>query len=486
MKYAWLVIAIFAARFLVTAIAYPELDGDLAWQRWLGNAIAKSGAIPRALGPETFSAPGAPWLPQEWLFSLIAARCAHGFAWTLFAAAVAFCAVAALALSAWRAERRGASSRAVALCTALAGIAMLESFGVRAQVVAWPLFVLYLIALERDGPWLWSALGIAAVWSNVHASAMLAPFLALLAASGSWADERTFGRRTRRLALLVPASLLAICCNPFGWHLPQYALSLFGSPIKSFISEWKVTDIDDLSFAFGALPLLLLLVILGTRMRSGRVAQGWRDTLVFCALTGLMLAAARNVPLFALVALPLAALQLTGSVAAFSRDTKPESLDRFGKLGMPAVALGFAIFVAAGLLRGTASSQGQLAQTAVTALERIPGEHHVFCADFAWCGFMVGARHIQVFLDGRADPYPPRVWNDFVAIVRLHVGWRERLRARSVDAVIVARDAPLDQALAAIAGWRSAYADRRYRLWLRSGMLSSRPGRTRTAAKTVS
>ena len=145
-----------------------------------------------------------------------------------------------------------------------------------------------------------------------------------------------------------------------------------------------------------------------------------------------------------------------------------------------------AIFVAAGLLRGTASSQGQLAETAVAALEHIPGEHHVFCADFAWCGFMVGAPHIQVFLDGRADPYPPRVWNDFVAIVRLHVGWRERLRARSVDAVIVARDAPLDQALAAIAGWRSAYADRRYRLWLRSGLLSSRPGRTRTAAKTVS
>src|SRR5665213_3358001 len=57
MKYAWLVIAVFAARFLVVAVAYPAVDGDLAWQRWFGAAVLRTGSIPQSLGPETFTAP---------------------------------------------------------------------------------------------------------------------------------------------------------------------------------------------------------------------------------------------------------------------------------------------------------------------------------------------------------------------------------------------------------------------------------------------
>lgn len=490
MRYAWFAIAVFAARFLVTAIAFPELDGDLAWQRWLGATIGRSGAIPRALGPETFSAAGAPWLPQEWLFSLIAAHASHGFGWIAFSGAVAMCAVAALALSAWRAARRGASARAVALCTGFAGIAMLESFGVRAQVVAWPLVVLYLIALDSDGLWFWAALPVAAIWSNLHASAMLAPFLAALAAAGTFAEERRWTTRTRRFALLSAASLVAICCNPFGWHLPQYALSLFVSPIKGFISEWKVTDVDDLSFAFGALPLMLAVMLLGARSRT-EPASDWRDAFVFCAFGFLALSAARNVPLFGLIALPLVAARLTGAFEAFAPDRALQSVDRFGKFGMPAIALGIAVLVAAGLLSEQGTQRGQLAETAVAALERAPGDHRVFCADFSWCGFMVGAPHVRVFLDGRADPYPRDVWNDFVTIVRLHEGWAERLDARHVDAVIVARGAALDQALALRREWRAGYADLRYRLWMRvepapATARAPAGGVTRTVDKTVS
>jgi len=65
MKYAWLIVAVFSARFLVSAIAYPQVDGDLSWQRWLGAQILRTGSIPRAFGTETFTAPGVPWLPKS-------------------------------------------------------------------------------------------------------------------------------------------------------------------------------------------------------------------------------------------------------------------------------------------------------------------------------------------------------------------------------------------------------------------------------------
>jgi len=89
LKYAWLVIGIVAARFLTTAIAYPQLDGDLAWQRRLGETILRTHAIPRALGDETFTAAGAPWLPQEWAFSVLGALAGNGPGFAVFAGGVA-------------------------------------------------------------------------------------------------------------------------------------------------------------------------------------------------------------------------------------------------------------------------------------------------------------------------------------------------------------------------------------------------------------
>lgn len=465
MRYAWLVIAIFAARFASTAIAYPAGDGDLAWQRWLGATILHAHAIPRALGSETFSAPGAAWVPQEWAFSLAADAARSGLAWYLFAGGVALAAVAALAISARHAEARGASPRAVALCTAFAGFALFESFGVRAQVLAWPLVAAFIWALEWESPWCYAAWPLAALWSNLHASAMLAPVLAGIATGGALLEERGFGPRSRRYAALTGGALVAICCNPFGWHLPAYALSLFGNPIKNYISEWKVTDLDDLSFAFGALPLLLIGTIYGVR-RAGR----WSELLILGAFTFLLLSAARNVGLFGLVALPLVAPALSRSVGFFAAPAPgpPTRADRMAAFGLPAVALGLAAVVAVELVR-TAPPPTGLANAPLAALAALPGEHRVLCADFAWCGLAVGEPRVRVFLDGRADPYPPAVWSDFAQIVRVAGDWREILARRDVDAVVVKTGASLDQALALERGWRAAYADKTYRLWLRSG-----------------
>jgi len=464
MRYGWLMIAIFAARFGSTAIAFPAGDGDLAWQRWLGATILRTHAIPRALGDETFTAMGAPWLPQEWAFSLLANAARSGLAWGVFSGCVAAAAVAALALAARHAEVRGASPRAIAVCTGLAGFAMFESFGVRAQVLAWPLLAAFLWLLDTDSAWSYAAILVAVLWSNLHASAMLAPVLAGIYTAGSALDERGIGRRTRRLAAISAGSLVAICCNPFGWHLPAYAIALFDNPIKSYITEWKVTDIDDTSFAFGALPLLLLSTVLSARGDERR----WRDVLLLGTLAVLVLSAARNVSIFGLAALPIGATVLSRRAAWFAAApaTAPSRTDRVAAYALPAFSLVLAGIVAIGLVRSAPPPTG-LADAPLGALEAIPGEHRLFCADFAWCGLAVGAANVRVFLDGRADPFPRDVWADFVAIGRVDGRWSETLDRRGVDAIVVGKDSGLDQALLLSRAWRAVYVDKTYRLWLR-------------------
>lgn len=472
MKYAWLIIGVLAARFVTTAVTYPPGDGDLFWQRQLGLGILRTHVVPRALGADTFTAANAPWVPQEWLFGITAYLGRSGIGWDIFAGACAVAALAALAIASYHAERRGASARAVALCVAFAGYALFESFGVRAQVAAWPMLALLLLCLDVDGPWCYAAIAVAAFWSNWHASAMLAPILAGVYAVGSGLDERAFGARTRRLANVAAACLVAICANPFGWDLPRYAIGLFNNPIKSYINEWSVTNIGDTSFALGALPLLVLAAIFGVRRSAPPAGEGdhrWRDLFALCLFGFLVLSAARNIGVFAIAALPIVATELSRRVPWFARvpDVPPSQNDRIAAIAMPAFTFAVAIAVAVRLIAATPPAT-ELANAPMAALAHIPGEHNVYCSDFAWCSLALGTPHERVFLDGRADPYPRDVWEDWVAVLRLDRSWQSILARRGVDTMVLKRDEPLDQALAMVPGWHVAYADKTYRLWMRS------------------
>jgi hypothetical protein len=378
---------------------------------------------------------------------------------------VAAAATAALVLAAVRAERLGASPRANLLCTVFAGFALFESFGVRAQVAVWPLLALFLFVLDFDSPVAYAAIVVAALWSNVHASAMLAPIVAAAAAVGTFLDEGPRSPNVRRRALVAGGCALAICCNPFGVGLPLYAIRLFSSPFKAAISEWKPTDLGDTSFTYGALPLLLIALVYFAGPSSRRA----RDTIVLVAFAYLLLGAARNVALFGIVAFPLVAAALSRVVPFFARDATAErAVPRAARILLPAFSLVLAVVVAIGLVRNQARGEDALAAHAMASIAALPGERRIFCADFAWCGLAIGAPRQRIFLDGRADPYPKSVWDDFVAIARVHQDWLARLDARGVNTVVTQTDAGLDDALARTRGWRRSYGDASYRVWVRA------------------
>jgi hypothetical protein len=265
---------------------------------------------------------------------------------------------------------------------------------------------------------------------------------------------------------------VAICCNPFGWDLPRYALGLFNNPIKSYISEWKVTDIDDTSFAFGALPLMVLAAFAGVR---GNGDRRFRDLFVLCAFGFLVLSAARNVGVFAIAAVPIVASALTRRVPFFEAVPEPPQTDadRLAWIALPAITFGIAMYVGVKLVAGVPAQSG-LADAPLAAVAKMPGTHNIYCSDFAWCSLALGKPGERVFLDGRADPFPRDVWEDFAKIVRLDRTWRATLDRRHVDTIVVKRDEPLDQALAVTPGWRAGYADKTFRLWLRAPLAAVR------------
>ncbi|HTX58858.1 MAG TPA: hypothetical protein VMH02_04205, partial [Verrucomicrobiae bacterium] len=306
MALVYVVVAILGASFGARAIVRPYVDGDLFWQKHLGAYVLANHALPSALGGETFSAPGAPWIPQEWLFStLVAYLLDRNGLWVLALGAAAALSIAAL-VTVVRGRRIGASPLALCLCTALLAVDLDGSYGIRAQVYAWPFFAALLFVLDGEGAWCFLALPLVALWANLHASAAIAvPMI--------WIDaivrllQRGIRERGVRLRLALSAAApFALLATPLGAKLPLYALALVRSPIRRFIDEWQPLRWDHHFFWYGALPMLVLVALCARTLARERP----RDLVWVALLTAMSVEAVRNAALLGFVVLPLAARAL--------------------------------------------------------------------------------------------------------------------------------------------------------------------------------
>ena len=452
----WTCIGAVVAWLLALAVRFPHGDGDLLWQRWLGERILREHAIPRSLGGETLAAAGAPWTPHEWLFSLALAWTGdHGAAW----AVPALCALAvgvALAAVVLRCRRRGVSAPTASVAVLLCALAAIQSFGARGQVLGWACLATVVALLEEETALAWLAVPVTAAWANLHASAFLAPVIAGTFTVAAALRDRAWSAAVRRAAALTAGCAAATLATPFGLDLPRYALALLTSPIRHSISEWGATSIASAAFVAGALPLVLLLAAYGVR-------ASLRDRLVAALFTVLLFTAVRNVPVFAIVAAPiaLAALPLRDRrlAAPTPAGVRWATCALVACCGVTLSVLTWRSAPAAGDALPLATSSALLAQARAAP--------RVFCEDFAWCSIFLGGP-ARFFMDGRCDPYPPAIWRDYREVIDGNRGWDTILDAYRVDAVLVRRDSALDSLLAERAGtWRPIAADGPSRLYVR-------------------
>jgi hypothetical protein len=465
MRIAFAIVIIFAARMLVSAWFYSGQDADLGWQSWLGYHVLAQHSIPQRLGNETFTAPGSPWVAQEWAFGTAAAWAyAHGkFAWLAILTVLA--AGGAIFITALRAKLRNASTIAIAIATACTGFSMLQAFGVRAQIFGWLCLSVLMLLLDLESAWIFLAIPVVAIWANLHASAVLAPVLVGAWAAGTWIEDRAWTPRVARNVLVAAGCALAICLTPLLGELPRYALSLQTSPIRGTIAEWQPSDLSDIALYAGALPLIAIAIYFGIAAPRER----WRDGMLFAIAAPMAFMAVRHLPIAALTIAPMAAQRLSSVLGPYVRVNVilNEWMTR-ALIGVASVACSALIIIS--LLHVPSVSGVTLPKKAMADLAAVPGTHNLYCEDFAWCSLALMQPNLRTFVDGRCDPFPRSVWEDYVAVEHLHPNWSHVLDRYGVTAVMAKPGHPLAQAMALRAGWRSFYNDGRYEIFVRGGV----------------
>jgi hypothetical protein len=242
----------------------PIRNYDLFWHLATGRWIAQHRALPLH-DPFAIASERIAWINGEWLFQLLAYALVTTGGLALLSMAKGILAAATFA-------PRNAEPATIALHVfAFAGAS--RTFDFRPSSVA-ALFVVLAIQARS-----WIAHGvIAALWINVHPSALLAPVIALLV--------------TRRIAP-VAASAIALLLNPHGFHAITAPVELL-----LFVQSGSFVNAEWLPSSATQFPLLYIAVAIALLIFGTSEKRDWTRIALLAIFAVLALRGVRHQPLF--------------------------------------------------------------------------------------------------------------------------------------------------------------------------------------------
>jgi hypothetical protein len=266
-----------------------------------------------------------------------------------------------------------------------------------------------------------------------------------------------------RLFALVAACLAAAACTPIG---PKLLLTPFtvGAQGRQFVQEWLPASIRS-PHVLVALAMLGSVWLLWVR-RQRRPAVPLLAVLVVGI--ALVLTMQRTVPVGALVAAPLLALELEG-LAARSRPSPSAAalLGVGGRRGWAVAVL--ATLVGVGVAIPVAASRGPVPTGVPIALERalrtLPANTRVVSdGDLSgWLLFTAG--QVRPVFDLRIESYSADHVRRFIKARDAEPGWTSFISDTGATAALLPSDSPLGAGLSEQLGWVQVGSDAGFVLW---------------------
>jgi hypothetical protein len=460
---------------LLGMTARNATDPDLWWHLRTGQLIVESGHVPHS-DPFSFTRAGHPWISHEWLTEVVFYELwKHGGP----AALIVFSAIITTAGFMFLYLRCHAKPHWVAAATVLGALAASPSWGVRPQMFTFTLVSLLLWLLERGetSPQLlfWIP-PLFLVWLNLHAGFALGPALLFAYALGllwenatgttAWTEARP---KLLRVVALLAAFLALVPFNPSGARLYSYPFATLRSTgMRSFINEWFSPNFHQWMYRpFLFFWLLVLVAFAYSRSRpKGR-------TLFPLLLTGFAsLDAARHIPIFVLLAIPVVAKLANDWASPDSATSDHRWVPSRPVFNLAVVILmaGLAIAKWTMVARAPAEQESELfPEAAVASLPATPDSTRIL-AYYDWGGYAIWRLYprYQVFVDGRADLYGDTLLGQFETAISLHDGWREILDQWGVNTVLLPPNCALAQALMINPDWRPSFNDSKAIILVRS------------------
>jgi hypothetical protein len=469
-------------------------DCDTGWHIRTGEWIASNHQIP-ARDMFSFTKTGAPWFAWEWLSDIV-------FAWlnnhgglaalvvaSIFVIAVTFTLLFRLAL------RQSDPIIAVAV-TMLATAASALHWLARPHLISLLFLVLFYRALEsvRAGrerfhgvPYL-VVLPLATVlWTNLHGGfffgiLMLAAYgvgeLLTLLLSADRAQTAVAWRRARNYFLSGLGCLAASLINPYFYRLHLHVVQYLTDDFQAR----HVVEMLTLNFHHPVAIFFEILLLLGVAGAIWHAAHGSYTEAVLVLMWGHAgLLASRNIPLYGIVAAPIAASALSAwlkilpelNVASWlkaaarkfmalaAETAKTDSIPRWHIVSGAAFLFVAALIYAPhppALFRPEYDPKSYPA--GALAVLRSDSSARIFTND-EWGDYLIYRLYPKnrVFVDGRSDFYGDDFVRKYLDVMNVKYDWQQTLDQFGINTILLSPGTPLAGAVKESSRWRVVYDD---------------------------
>jgi hypothetical protein len=316
------------------------------------------------------------------------------------------------------------------------------------------------------------------IWANIHPSFFIGILLLLCVALEQALQE--FINGSTWLALYkkcipflgaVASCSLVSLLNPYSWRLYGHILTFLNSASMNDIQEYQSVNFHNPPAGFFECMLLLAVASVFWSLAAKNIAS--TICIIFWAHAALY--SVRSVPLFLMVAAPLAAKMLS-HVAAHLRTSRlrpiseaisqiSEDLHFFEKGRRIHAFSAVAALTLVGLFAAGApgfASEFNPDRFPVAAIPTIAASNgtRIFASD-QWGGYLIYRLYPakKVFVDGRADVFGRDLSMLGLTIQNARYDWKRQLNRFAVDMVIIKPDAPLAAALKVSPDWMTLFDD---------------------------
>ena len=460
----------------------PIADPDFWWHLRTGQFIIQTHTIPHT-DPFSYTMVGKPWVTHEWLSEILIYVLFQLGSYGLLILTFSILITAAFLLTYLRcpAETRPYVAGFVLI---LGAISTAPTWGVRPQMISLLLASLFLFLLDhyrRNGNlyFLVALPFIMLIWVNLHAGYFLGLVLIGFFIAGGMINLLLSGFLKNEQIVSVPTlkSILSLCitlgvcvlvtlANPNGVLIIIYPFqTLTSSSMQQFIQEWFSPDFHQLMWQ----PLAWLIVAL---IGAGIVSKKSISTTNILLTIGFGYAALismRNIPFFALAAIPVLAEQV-GSLIKIRKVVYDPT--RLFRLIVPILLVGILMITCLRFIQVVQEQPRTEAEnfpkTAVNWLQDHAPTGNLFNS-YNWGGYLIWRLFPQyrVYIDGRADVYGDAFILDYLSIYNAKPGWEDKLNTQDIQTVLVESDAPLAGVLSQSPAWHVSFKDRQNTIFVK-------------------
>lgn len=447
----WVLVAVTIA-VLSIASTGPLDDVDAYWHVRIGADIL---AHHRLTGDPawTFGPADPTWITTQWASEVLMSGLHALLGWSGLTVLRWGAGLATLAVFGVGLHRLSGPQWARATVFALTGFAVTVDLSERPAALSFLFLAVVGMWAERTlrtGEWPrpWAPVVLTWLWANLHGSWILLPaafgllvLLRLLSGDG-WRGLRVPGA-------LTGVTVLAGIATPAGWSGLVAPLRV-SAAATAVIGEWARTTLASPAAVAGL--ILLALVVVGWLRAPRQIPL--IDALWAAAWTGFALLAFRNVVPALLLVAPLVARTLA---TGFPATPQKRSTSRLHAALTVLVLLLGLVGGGARLLLDT-RLPAWTPMAAYAALQ--DGSPHRLLVSYNVSGQAAALTGplIQTALDGRTDRYGATLLLNYQALMATDPGWQRTLRQLAPTDALIARNAPLHEALLD-RGWRLTVSD---------------------------